>query len=84
MYININLSVKIGHKILVRSKVYKIKNNIYTIIGSFQRVPCGSTAPANLATFGAVPTDISENNDSLVIYIPCQDGGEIFFDVWGG
>ena len=72
---------------MARSKVYKIKKNIYTIIGSFQRVPCGSTAPANLATFGAVPTYISETetpNDSLVIYVPCQDGGEIFFDVWGG
>ena len=79
MYININLSVKIGHKILVRSKVYKIKNNIYTIIGSFQSVPCGSTAPANLATFGeVVPTE----NQMQVIFIPCQDG--VFFDVWGG
>ena len=62
--------------------------NIYTIIGSFQvRVLCGSTAPANLATSGAVPRDFSETeipNDLLVMYNPCPDGGEVFFDGFGG
>ena len=63
----------------------KFKKNIYTIIGSFQSVPCGSTAPANLATFGeVVPTENQMPNNTLVLYIPCQEGGEIFFDEWGG
>ena len=61
------------------------KNNIYTIIGSFQSVPCGSTAPANLATFGeAVPTEYQMPNNTVVFYTPCQESGEFFFDVWGG
>jgi hypothetical protein len=50
------------------------------------RVLCGSTAPANLATSGAVPTDFSETeipNDTLMYY-PCQDGREVFFDGFGG
>ena len=53
-----------------------------TIIGSFEmRVSCGSTDPANLATSGAIPTVV--HND-MVIYIPCQNGGEAFFDGFGG
>ena len=51
-------------------------------------VLCWSTAPANLATSGAVPTDFSETeipNDTLVVmYYPCQDGREVFFDGFGG
>ena len=51
-------------------------------------MPCGSTAPANLATYGAVPTDFSEteiHSDTLVVmYNPCQDGREVFFDGFGG
>ena len=45
------------------------------------RVSCGSTDPANLATSGAYPTVV--HND-LVIYIPCQNSGEAFFDGFGG
>ena len=45
------------------------------------RVSCGSTDPANLATSGALPTVV--HND-MVIYIPCQNGGEAFFDGFGG
>jgi hypothetical protein len=52
------------------------------IIGSFEmRVSCGSTDPANLATSGAYPTVV--HND-MVIYIPCQNSGEAFFDGFGG
>ena len=58
------------------------KQNINTIIGSFEmRVSCGSTDPANLATSGAFPTVV--HND-MVIYIPCENGGEAFFDGFGG
>ena len=61
---------------------YLHKQNINTIIGSFEmRVSCGSTDPANLATSGAIPTVV--HND-MVIYIPCQNGGEAFFDGFGG
>ena len=45
------------------------------------RVSCGSTDPANLAISGAYPTVV--HND-MVIYIPCQNGGEEFFDGFGG
>ena len=51
------------------------------------RVSCDSTDPANLATSGAVPRDFSETeipNDLLVMYNPCPDGGEVFFDGFGG
>ena len=58
---------------------------IIIIIGSFQmRVSCGL---ANLITSGALPTDISENeipHDALIMYNPCHDGGEVFFDGFGG
>ena len=58
------------------------KQKINTIIGSFEMsVSCGSTDPANLAISGAYPTVV--HND-MVIYIPCQNGGEEFFDGFGG
>ena len=61
---------------------YVHKQNINTIIGSFEmRVPCGSTDPANLVTSGAFPTVV--HND-MVVYIPCQNGEEAFFDGFGG
>ena len=44
-------------------------------------VLCGSTDPANLAISGTYPTVV--HND-MVIYIPCQNGGEAFFDGFGG
>ena len=53
-----------------------------TIIGSFEvRVSCGSTDPANRATSDAFPTVV--HND-MVVYIPCQNGEEAFFDGFGG
>ena len=43
------------------------------------------TANGNLATYGRVPTDFSEtetpDNTQIVLW---QDGGEFFFDTWGG
>ena len=44
-----------------------------------------ATANGNLATYGRVPTDFSEtetpDNTRIVLW---QDGGEFFFDMWGG
>ena len=43
------------------------------------------TANGNLATYGRVPIDFSEtetpDNTQIVLW---QDGGEFFFDTWGG
>ena len=69
--------------LVVKKKLYWCVNkNINTIIGSFEvSVQCGSTDPANLAISGTYPTVV--HND-MVIYIPCQNGGEAFFDGFGG